>query len=111
MGISEKREREEGSAVPSLTKCLLPVLITLIFQGPNALAQTGDRFRPPAVPLVTSDPYFSIWSFADDLTGGVQDGGYVLDGGDGRQRELLAGGRVEQVELGEGVGCHEPPEG
>ena len=55
--------------MPSLTKCLLPVLITLIFQGPNALAQTGDRFRPPAVPLVTSDPYFSIWSFADDLTG------------------------------------------
>src|SRR5438876_12185552 len=58
-----------GFAVPSLTKCLLPVLITLIFPRSNALAQTGDRFRPPAVPLVTSDPYFSIWSFADDLTG------------------------------------------
>ncbi len=33
--------------------------------GAVAVAQT---IRPPAVPLVTHDPYFSIWSMTDDLS-------------------------------------------
>ena len=45
---------------------LVCTVLIAFSKGANA-----DTFRPPAVPLVVSDPYLSIWSEADHLTDDV----------------------------------------
>ena len=50
-----------------LQKTLLALLGAAALHANNAFA-AGAPLRPPAVPLVACDPYFSIWSPADTLT-------------------------------------------
>src|SRR5687767_10094200 len=48
-------------------KLFLAALVIAIMST-SSIASVPWKFRPPAVPLVTHDPYFSIWSMSDRLT-------------------------------------------
>jgi hypothetical protein len=44
---------------------ILTILVVFCLTTPSLRAEQLPR--PPAMPLVTHDPYFSIWSFSDQL--------------------------------------------
>ena len=62
------RTPERPSSVPYIS--LLVVCIVLLLAPRPSPAQTNAPVRPPAVPLIAHDPYFSIWSMDDKLTDG-----------------------------------------
>ena len=43
------------------------LLLVGLFAAP-ALAQSTPPLRPPAYPLLTHTPYFSVWAMQDGLT-------------------------------------------
>ena len=50
-------------------RVVVVALCLILACGLHAGAQQLAPLRPPAVPLVTHDPYFSAWSFSDSLAG------------------------------------------
>ncbi len=66
-------ERSEGSryreslAISRFFAALRMTVIALVFVT-TLIARGDEKFRAPAIPLITHDPYFSIWEMSDRLT-------------------------------------------
>jgi hypothetical protein len=59
----------QGKAVsPAFRAFCLAAVLVLLLAGSSRPPSAAEAHRPPAVPLVACDPYFSVWSFGDRLT-------------------------------------------
>jgi Domain of unknown function (DUF4965)/Domain of unknown function (DUF1793)/Domain of unknown function (DUF5127)/Domain of unknown function (DUF4964) len=65
-GLNNIRLSKVGGVTRTLpTYWVLVFILLSLFAGSS---RAGSQERPPAVPLVAYDPYFSIWSMSDKLT-------------------------------------------
>lgn len=63
----ERRQKRYTFNTRGIMTAILFVLLLIL----SADTVGADALRPPSVPLVACDPYFSIWSGADTLSGDV----------------------------------------
>ncbi len=66
--ISGMTHREDNRSNPIQKAALILAAAWSLSIAAGSLLAEDAPFRPPAVPLVTFDPYLSIWSEADHLT-------------------------------------------
>ena len=80
------------------------LMALLLLSGVSTMthAQPAAALRPPAVPLVTHDPYFSVWSFSDHLNAdwpkhwtGAINGMTAILRVDGKGYTLMGNPRIE----------------
>src|ERR1700744_3569855 len=65
----EREDRSKGASVKeALMRLKFAGISILMCTVTGIQSQQTVAHRPPAVPLVANDPYFSLWSMADKLT-------------------------------------------
>jgi len=65
------RNADSGIAILGWTtmRCARVLMAIAIVSGASCVrGQDQGSHRPPAVPLMANDPYFSVWSMGDALT-------------------------------------------